>query len=438
MNKSCFVLSFIALLMMLSACEKNPTPKTNPQVQTLEVSEITSGSAVAKGEVLSDGNSPVSLRGFVWGLQPGPTINDSKVEAGSGKGMFSATLTNLNPGTVYHVRAFAINVRGTSYGDDLFFQTTAGIPALVTSNPTSVTAVSARVSGEVVQDGGAAVTARGICWNTSGSPTVSDQKVISGSGVGAFIADISKLKYSTKVYLRSFATNSAGTGYGNQVELTTLSPIPAAGLTGWWPFNGNANDESGNGRNGVIAGAIATADRFDITQAAYSFNGTSDQIAVAHVPAFNFASSNIFSVSYWFKAQSLSGSFPSVILEKQSGLGNNQIGWNSLIEPNFKVNFYVHNGVGGLTACDYGSVQTNQWYHVVQVWNNGTASIYLNGTLAGTNSFSDVVGDNSESLLMGMNDFGAPGFNGLIDDVAIWNRALTTDEVLKVYNGSGF
>jgi hypothetical protein len=81
-----------------------------------------------------------------------------------------------------------------------------------------------------------------------------------------------------------------------------LSQVPTNGLVAYYPFNGNANDESGNGNNGVVDGAILTTDRFGNAAKAYSFNGVSQKITITDAPLLNFSSS--FSISYWLKASS--------------------------------------------------------------------------------------------------------------------------------------
>lgn len=99
--------------------------------------------------------------------------------------------------------------------------------SLSTSNPSSIAKTSANVSGEITSDGGASVTERGFVWNTTGTPTTSDNKMAVGSGTGTFSAQLTGLTSDTKYYLRSYAINSVGTSYGNVVSFTTASTAPA-------------------------------------------------------------------------------------------------------------------------------------------------------------------------------------------------------------------
>ena len=90
--------------------------------------------------------------------------------------------------------------------------TTAAIPNIATKTITC--------GGEVTSDGGYVVVAKGVCWNTTGTPTISDNHTIDGGGVGSFIRDLQALRPGTTYYLRAYATNSEGTGYGNEVSFT--------------------------------------------------------------------------------------------------------------------------------------------------------------------------------------------------------------------------
>jgi len=94
-------------------------------------------------------------------------------------------------------------------------------PAISTTTITTITQTTATSGGNITDNGGADVTARGVCWSTSPSPTVADSKTEDGTGVGEFTSNLTGLTTNTKHYVRAYATNSAGTGYGNEVEFTT-------------------------------------------------------------------------------------------------------------------------------------------------------------------------------------------------------------------------
>ena len=97
------------------------------------------------------------------------------------------------------------------------------VPTVTTAAVTNITQTTATSGGNVTADGGATVTARGVCWNTSPNPTTANSKTINGSGTGTFVSNLTGLTANTVYYVRAYATNSVGTSYGNQVTFTTLS-----------------------------------------------------------------------------------------------------------------------------------------------------------------------------------------------------------------------
>ena len=208
--------------------EEPPTPEiTLPTVITASVTEIAANSAKGGGEVTNDSGAEVTERGICWSTNANPTLSDSHVAVGTGIGAFNATVSGLNESTTYHVRAYAINEKGTAYGLDVEFTTlssggTAELPTAVTGEVTGITAHSASCSGEVTSDGGAEVTERGICWSTDANPTISNSHVSAGTGTGTFSAMMSGLSANTTYHVRAYATNEAGTIYGEDKEFTTI------------------------------------------------------------------------------------------------------------------------------------------------------------------------------------------------------------------------
>ena len=101
----------------------------------------------------------------------------------------------------------------------------ANLPILITDSIINITQTTALGGGEVTYDGGAAVIEYGLCWNTTGSPTISDVFVVAGSGTGTFTSQLSNLVPSSTYFVRAFATNSVGTAYGNEVQFTTMQFI---------------------------------------------------------------------------------------------------------------------------------------------------------------------------------------------------------------------
>lgn len=196
-----------------------------PTVTTADVTDITQNTAVSGGNVTDDGGAAVTARGVCWSKDPNPTIDNSFISNGNGTGSFTIEISGLTSATTYYVRAYATNSEGTSYGEQKTFTTLQYIqlPTVTTTIVTNVTSTTATSGGNVTDDGGATVTARGVCWSTSPDPTIDDNKTSDGNGTGAFTSQLTNLTHSTTYYIRAYATNSEGTSYGEQKYFSTLS-----------------------------------------------------------------------------------------------------------------------------------------------------------------------------------------------------------------------
>ena len=194
-----------------------------PTVTTSAVTNISYTTATCGGNVTADGGQSVTARGVCYSTSSNPTISGSKVASGSGTGSFSCNLTGLTAGKTYYVRAYATNSKGTAYGNQFTFTTTAyQVPTVTTQTPSNISYTTATCGGNVTTDGGQNVTARGICYSTSPNPTTANSKVTSGSGIGSFTCNLSGLLENTTYHIRAYAINSNGTAYGNQISFTTL------------------------------------------------------------------------------------------------------------------------------------------------------------------------------------------------------------------------
>ncbi len=196
---------------------------TLPTVTTSAVSNTTSSTATCGGNVTNDGNATVTARGVCWSTSHNPTVSNSHTTDGSGTGSFTSSITGLSQNTTYYVRAYATNSVGTAYGEERTFTTSASVslPTVTTSSVSSITSSTATCGGNVTNDGNATVTARGVCWSTSHNPTVSNSHTTDGSGTGSFTSSITGLSANTTYYVRAYATNSAGTAYGEELTFTT-------------------------------------------------------------------------------------------------------------------------------------------------------------------------------------------------------------------------
>jgi len=204
-----------------------------PTISTTPITNISTTTANSGGNISADGGSEVFERGVCWNTTGNPTIQDSKTSDGTGTGSFAGTLIALELGTTYYVRAYATNSAGTSYGEELSFTTLTelSIPRIFTMNISNILATSAFSTGYVTSDGGLEVTARGMCWNTTGSPTIDNDKTEDGSGLGFFQSNMKDLAPETEYFAQAYATNAVGTGYGAEKSFTTLEQKPPMEIT---------------------------------------------------------------------------------------------------------------------------------------------------------------------------------------------------------------
>ena len=194
-----------------------------PTVVTTPTKEIDYHNAIVGGIVTNDGGTEVTERGVVYSTSQNPTTSNTKITSGTGRGLFTCDITNLQEGTIYYVRAYAINKKGTSYGEQKSFTTKAyAVPTVTTSSATNISYTSATVGGNVTNDGGATVTERGFVYSTSQNPTTSNTKVTCGTGTGSFSYSLSNLQDGTTYYVRAYAINKKGTSYGEQKSFITI------------------------------------------------------------------------------------------------------------------------------------------------------------------------------------------------------------------------
>lgn len=183
--------------------------------------DITETTATCGGNITFDGNSPILAKGICWDTIANPTIDKNKTIDGAGAGMFSTNITKLNKGTIYYVRAYATNVAGNSYGNQITINTLS-TPKINTIDASSISTTFALSGGNITYNGGSAITERGVCWNTSDNPTITNSKtIVSSSSSGNFITNITELEPNTTYFYRAYATNNLGTGYGNVLKFTT-------------------------------------------------------------------------------------------------------------------------------------------------------------------------------------------------------------------------
>ena len=228
---------FLAVLLtatiIFASCKKEQSNvRLNPKLSTTQVLNVKSDSATVVGFVVASGDG-FSERGVCYATQTGPTTSDSKTIFSDPvtKATFAVKLSGLAYATKYYARAYAISANATIYGDEVTFTTSPVVPTLTTAVITLITGNSATGGGNVTVGGGADVTARGICFGKNHNPSVTATKTSNGTGTGAFVSLLTGLKGNTVYYVRAYATNSAGTGYGPEATFTTLVDLPVVTTT---------------------------------------------------------------------------------------------------------------------------------------------------------------------------------------------------------------
>jgi hypothetical protein len=305
------------------------------------------------------------------------------------------------------------------------------VPAVETSEITELSVTRVTCGGEITSEGTRTVTERGVCWSTNIAPTIADNKTVEGAGAGSFTSRITGLDNGTTYYVRAYATNSAGTGYGMAMAFTTLtSNIPSVGLVAYYPFEGNADDQTSNENDGIVNGATLATDRFGDQNCAYYFDGISNMITgtTNNWPLTNSSRT----ISVWFKLNSLPA----------NGDNNLLINYGPEIEHclnNLYLQYTVGNGkrvfYGGYFDDIYASYnyEIDTWYNVITTFDGTNATMYINNDLVAQ-------GDKSSWNTVST-DFHIGGWyntisfiNGTLDDIRIYNRVLSANEISYLYN----
>jgi uncharacterized protein (TIGR02145 family) len=197
-------------------------------VETAPITEITAESALGGGIVSDNGGHQVTQRGVVWSTEENPTIENhlGKTTDGTGEGEFSSNLTDLNRLTTYYVRAYAINEKGTSYGNQAEFKTEPEIPVVKTTSVFQITSISAKAAGNVTDDGGLTVTKRGFVWSDFENPTIDNNLGFSeeGIGLGEFTSSLMDLVPETTYFIKAYAINDHGVAYGDEMQFVAENP----------------------------------------------------------------------------------------------------------------------------------------------------------------------------------------------------------------------
>lgn len=220
---------FIFVLLTLAVGCKEEEKDTAPVVSTLSVNNVTSVSAEIVCMIFADEQSAaVTSSGVCWSTNSEPILESSEsTDEGKNSGPFTSFLTSLTPGTKYFARAYASYKGGTVYGNEITFTTHSTLPILTTLDVTETQTTAAKSGGTLISNGGSSITALGLCWSTIANPTVaSGNHVTVDPSVQNFVGSMAGLSPGTTYFVKAFATNEVGTGYGNEISFITVAVTP--------------------------------------------------------------------------------------------------------------------------------------------------------------------------------------------------------------------
>ena len=222
---------------------------------------------------------------------------------------------------------------------------------------------------------------------------------------------------------------------GSVVSAQIPNYVPSNGLVGWWPFYGNANDESGNGNHGTVNGATLANDRNGVVNSAFSFNGINccgipDPVQEIFISNQVFNLGQDYTISCWMESIDVT-KFQQVLF-----VGGSAVALNNEHVPG-KLTYAVGPGTSWDLLYAPGTTnnfQNNIWYHVVFVKSGTNYKLFLNTSLEGSSVVANSLNyTQSTNLRIGSLGGGHEVFKGSLDDIGIWNRALTACEIQDLY-----
>jgi hypothetical protein len=243
--KNLAAISIVALIFFWGCTKMSDTPDSPnlPTVTTTNVTNMTVSSAVSGGTITNNGGSGITARGIVCGTDSLPTIykNFLKTSDSLGTGSFVSNMKKLSPSTKYFIRAYATNSAGTGYGSSIAFTTADSIgnppagslPIVSTYRTEYLTDTTALGGGRISDTGQSRITAYGVVCGTDSLPTINNyfRKTTEPLAVTYqpfdFGTQLHGLSFVTKYYVRAYATNSAGTGYGNSIPYQSSQSVDA-------------------------------------------------------------------------------------------------------------------------------------------------------------------------------------------------------------------
>ncbi|GEM_PF-6744082 len=298
---------------------------------------------------------------------------------------------------------------------------------LIINNTTDTSAI---FSVNINSDGNEEIIERGLCYNTNPNPTISDNKKTVTGTTGSMNIAISNLNSSTTYYAKAYATNSKGTSYSN--EVTFITHVSTKYLMAYYPFNGNAMDESGKANHAAVFGAVSTTDRDNNINAAYLFDGVDDYIEVYANQHIN--PKNEISLIAWVYPTINGNDFDHIFTVTYNGLYAPYSAYN-VCKLRDKMTFWLTTDASSPTEDFVESRSTmiaNNWYHVACTYDGYSMRLYINGILEASRPKTGEIQYQNASLKLGhavKDQF----LTGKLDEMRIYSKALTEKEIQQLY-----
>lgn len=213
------------------------------------------------------------------------------------------------------------------------------------------------------------------------------------------------------------------------LQATSIRIVPSENLVAHYPFNGNADDASGNGHHGTVYGATLTPDRFGNPEGAYHFvSSEHDYIRVPDDPQLQIT--NNLSISLWIRHNATAGGFEDIVMK-----GNETYGFQ-FNSGSDEVLFHLKQAGGSWRNLNslYTPV-TDQWFHIAGTYDGSTQRVLINGVQTNSSSWFGTIGSNTAPLDFGYLVAGDNAwYHGDLDDFRVYDRTLSADEVMLLYN----
>ena len=412
-----------------------------PAVTTLDATNKTTTGATLNASVNANNLSSTVTFEFGTTTSYGQIVTASQSPVtGNTNTNVNAVITGLTASTTYHFRVKAVNSVGPTNGSDMSFTTLGLPPTAITLDATNKTTSGSTLNATVnANNASTTVTFEYGTTTSYGQTATASQSPVTGNANTNVTAVITGITAGT-YHFRVKAVNTAGTTYGDDKSFVLYSPPPTTGLVGYWPFNGNANDESGNAHHGTVNGPTLTTGRFGNVNGAYSFDGVNDYIAIA--PSSLVDNETAATLSFWL-IRGANDDYGLPIHTGNQGRIQTSVSKNSV-----SVGVTTNSNYDGSAPTEFGVTDTfNQilWNHIILRYDGAAQKLrlYVNGEFKKeTFAEGNIWAAQASYLAFGVYYlFGTPDhgyYKGILDDVRLYNRALTDPEIQSLYHEGGW